>query len=94
MLILNNYLYAINLGDSRAIYSYDTGKYLYQITRDHKPNDEIERNRIEKNGGKVYYANKTVVNGVEVVLKEEQFGKGFTFPYRLYPCGLAVSFYL
>ena len=44
-------------------------------------------------GGKVYYANKTVVNGVEVTLKEEQFGKGFTFPYRLAPSGLAVSIY-
>jgi hypothetical protein len=44
-------------------------------------------------GGKVYYANKTVVNGVEVILKKEQFGKGFTFPYRLSPSGLAVSIY-
>ena len=90
-LIINNTVYAINLGDSRALYSRDGGNEFYQITRDHKPNDEIEKKRIEKNGGKVYYANKTVVNGVEVVLKEEQFGKGFTFPYRLYPSGLAVS---
>ena len=50
-----------------------------------------KKKRIEKNGGKVYYANKIVVNGVEVILKEEQFGKGFTFPYRLYPSGLGVS---
>ena len=92
-LLINNILYAINLGDSRALYSRDGGNEFYQITRDHKPNDEIEKKRIEKNGGKVYYANKTVVNGVEVVLKEEQFGKGFTFPYRLYPSGLAVSFF-
>ena len=34
------------------------------------------------------------MNGVEVTLKEEQFGPGFTFPYRLAPSGLAVSFYL
>ena len=94
MLILNNILYSINLGDSRALYSYDTGRCLLQITRDHKPNDEIEKSRIEKAGGKVYYANKTVVNGVEVTLKEEQFGPGFTFPYRLSPSGLAVSSYL
>ena len=93
-LIINNILYSINLGDSRALYSRDGGKEFYQITRDHKPNDEIERKRIEKYGGKVYYANKTVVNGVEVTLKEEDFGKGFTFPYRLLPSGLAVSFYL
>ena len=92
-LIIDNILYSINLGDSRALYSRDGGKEFYQITRDHKPNDDIERKRIEKFGGKVYYANKTVVNGVEVTLKEEDFGKGFTFPYRLLPSGLAVSFY-
>ena len=91
MLILNNYLYAINLGDSRALYSYDTGKYLYQITRDHKPNDEIEKRRIEKAGGKVFYANTVNRNGKEIELKEEDFGKGFTFPYRISPGKIAVS---
>jgi protein phosphatase 2C family protein 2/3 len=92
-LIINDICYAINLGDSRALYSKDSGKEFYQITRDHKPNDEKEKKRIEKMGGKVYYANKAMVNGVEVILKEEQFGKGFTFPYRLSPSGLAVSIY-
>ena len=93
-LIINDVVYAINLGDSRALYSYDGGKQYFQITRDHKPNDEKERSRIEKAGGKVYYANKTYINGKEVTLKEEQFGKGFTFPYRLEPSGLAVSFFI
>ena len=93
-LIINDILYAINLGDSRALYSRDGGKEYFQITRDHKPNDEKEKARIEKAGGKVFYANKTVVNGKEVTLKEEQFGKGFTFPYRLEPSGLAVSFFI
>ena len=92
-LIIDNTLYSINLGDSRALYSRDGGKEFYQITRDHKPNDEIEQKRITNAGGKVFYANKTVVNGVEITLKEEQFGKGFTFPYRLSPSGLAVSFF-
>ena len=93
-LIINDILYAINLGDSRALYSRDGGKEYFQISRDHKPNDEKEKARIEKAGGKVYYANKTVVNGKEVTWKEEQFGKGFTFPYRLDPSGLAVSFFI
>ena len=92
-LIIDNILYSINLGDSRALYSRDGGKELFQITRDHKPNDEIEKKRIEKYGGKVYYANKAMVNGIEVTLKEEQFGKGFKFPYRLAPSGLAVSLF-
>ena len=92
-LFIDNILYSINLGDSRALYSRSSGQEFFQITRDHKPNDEVEKKRIEKAGGKVYYANKAVVNGTEVTLKEEQFGKGFTFPYRLLPSGLAVSFY-
>ena len=90
-LIINNLLYAINLGDSRALYSRDGGKEFYQITRDHKPNDPKEKARIEKAGGQVYYANRVNVNGKEVILKEEQFGPGFKFPYRLLPGGLAVS---
>jgi hypothetical protein len=91
MLIINDILYAINLGDSRALYSYNTGKYLYQITRDHKPNDEVERKRIENAGGKVFYANTINRNGIEIELKEEQFGKGFSFPYRIKPGKIAVS---
>ena len=91
MLIINDILFAINLGDSRALYSYDTGKFLYQITRDHKPNDEVERKRIENAGGKVFYANTIHRNGKEIELKEEQFGKGFTFPYRILPGKIAVS---
>ena len=94
MLIINNLLYAINLGDSRALYSYDTGKYLYQISRDHKPNDEVEKNRIESVGGHVYYANKVKKHGKEVELKEENYGKGFTFPYRVIPGKIAVSLYI
>ena len=91
MLIIDNILYAINLGDSRALYSYNTGKCLLQITRDHKPNDEIEKKRIEKVGGSIYYANKVIRNGKEITLKEEDYGKDFTFPYRVSPGGLAVN---
>ena len=93
MLIMNDILYSISLGDSRALYSYDGGNYLYQITRDHKPNDEIEKARIEKAGGKVFYANKVNRNGREIELKEEQFGKGFSFPYRISPGKIAVSIF-
>ena len=91
MLIINDILYSINLGDSRALYSYDSGKCLLQITRDHKPNDDIEKKRIEKVGGKVYYANTITRNGIEIELKEEDFGEGFTFPYRISPGKIAVN---
>ena len=88
-LIINDVLYTINLGDSRALCSKNTGNEFIQLTRDHKPDDPKEKARIEKAGGKVYYANKVNVNGKIVELKEEDYG-GFKFPYRLSPSGLAV----
>lgn len=94
MLIINDILYAINLGDCRALMSTDTGTNLLQITRDHKPNDPIEKRRIEQYGAKVYYANKVNVNGKEVELKESDYGEGFKFPYRIAPGGIAVSIYI
>ena len=93
-LFMGNKLFSINLGDSRALYSRSGGQDYYEITRDHKPNDEIEKKRIESVGGQVYLANSAIVNGKEVVFNAEQFGKGFTFPYRLKPSGLAVSIFL
>ena len=45
---IGDILYAINLGDSRGLYSRDGGKEFYQLTRDHKPNDPKEKARIEK----------------------------------------------
>ena len=58
--------YIINLGDSRALYSYDGGKYLFQATRDQKPEDPRERKRIEKYGGEVYKADFAEVNGKKI----------------------------
>jgi hypothetical protein len=93
-LIINDILYAINLGDCRALFSTNSGEYLYQITRDHKPNDSIERRRIESSGAKVYYANKVNIEGKEVQLKESDYGEGFKFPYRISPGGISVSIYI
>ena len=94
MLIINDMLYAINLGDSRALMSTDSGENLYQITRDHKPNDDIEKRRIESSGAKVVYANTFNIDGREVVLKESDYGENFKFPYRVMPGGIAVSIFL
>ena len=94
ILIINDILYAINLGDSRALLSSDSGLTLRQITRDHKPEDPIEKNRIENAGARVYYANTVYVNGKKVVLNESDYGEGFKFPYRIIPGGMAVSFIL
>ena len=44
-------IYCANLGDSRALYSENGSKEVYQISYEHKPQNEIKR--IEKAGGSV-----------------------------------------
>ena len=34
--------------------SADGGKYTVELSRDHKPNDELEQKRITEAGGKIY----------------------------------------
>lgn len=47
-------IYVANVGDSRAILSANNGKKIYCLSKDHKPNDPIEKQRIIDNGGKIY----------------------------------------
>jgi protein phosphatase 2C family protein 2/3 len=54
VMIIDDMCYVANLGDSRALLSEDNGAKLTVITRDHKPNDEIELQRIESNGGYIF----------------------------------------
>lgn len=51
---LDNICYVVNVGDSRAILSIDSGKELKVLSNDHKPNDPSEKKRIIEGGGKVY----------------------------------------
>jgi len=46
--------YSVNVGDSRAILSYNSGKNVDPLSRDHKPSDVNEYNRIISSGGQVY----------------------------------------
>lgn len=52
----DNYLWVINLGDSRAV-MLDKNNNTIELSKDHKPNMKKERERIEKLGGKdkIYY---------------------------------------
>ena len=90
-LFINKTCYVINLGDSRALYSSDSGTQLYQITRDHKPEDEVEKQRIEKNGGKIYRDNLVNFGGVLYNLSNSNLVQGLKFPYRIFPGDLSVS---
>lgn len=53
-LFIDDVCYIINVGDSRSFMSAEGGKYTVALSRDHKPNDELEQARIEKAGGKIY----------------------------------------
>ena len=89
ILLINNICYTINLGDSRALYSYDSGKIFYQLSRDHKPNDPIEKERIYKAGGSIF---KTNIQQFGIEIKESDLG--IEIPYRIIPGRLAVSKYI
>ena len=91
-LIIDEWCYVAYLGDSRGIYSFDSGKQFFQVTRDHKPNDIIEKTRIEKSGGKIYKDTRLKVDGVKIRVNEKD-APGIKFPYRVSPGNLAVSLF-
>jgi serine/threonine protein phosphatase PrpC len=90
ILMIDETCYVTYLGDSRALYSFDSGKHLFQITRDQKPNDLIERMRIEKAGGRIYKDTRLKINGQKIHVKEESY-PGVNFPFRVHPGNLSVS---
>ena len=88
-LIIDDWCFVSFLGDSRGLYSFDGGKQLFQITRDHKPADMNERLRIEKAGGKIYKDTRLKINGLKVRVKEKDV-PGVKFPCRVSPGNLSV----
>ena len=91
-LIINEWCYISYLGDSRGLYSYDSGSQIFQITRDHKPDDSIERIRIEKAGGKIYKDTRLKVNGLKIKVNEKD-APGIKFPFRVSPGNLSVRLF-
>lgn len=59
MLIVGDFCYVANLGDSRAVLSAEAGAKVYSLTKDHKPSEESEKARILAAGGEVY---QTLIN--------------------------------
>lgn len=54
VLIVEQTCYVANVGDSRAIMSAEHGQKLFVLSRDHRPNEDLEKARITENGGKIY----------------------------------------
>jgi protein phosphatase 2C family protein 2/3 len=46
VMIIDDMIYVINVGDSRALMSIDSGNQIGVLSRDHKPDDELEKRRI------------------------------------------------
>jgi protein phosphatase 2C family protein 2/3 len=53
-LFVDKVVYIANVGDSRALMSADGGNYTIDLSRDHKPNDDLEQKRIVEAGGRIY----------------------------------------
>ena len=54
VMIIDEMAYVVNVGDSRCLMSLDAGSQIAVLSRDHKPDDEQERVRIQAAGGKIY----------------------------------------
>jgi len=54
VLIVGEVCYTANVGDSRAVLSSNGGQDVIALSRDHKPSDVDEYNRIIKAGGQIY----------------------------------------
>lgn len=79
ILIVSDVCYVANLGDSRAVMSGDNGKKVYPLSKDHKPGNLSEKQRIENSGGRVYQTWHTI---------DQQKFQG---PDRILPGRLSVS---
>ena len=85
LLIVNNFVYIGNVGDSRCLGSFKNGKLTKDITRDHKPNYPYEKERIIENGGTLYQTQTPLED-------DENFkNKILIGPYRVFPGKLSVS---
>jgi serine/threonine protein phosphatase PrpC len=51
--LIGGKFFCANVGDSRAIFVHGKGNDIVEMSRDHKPDDPLERERIRKSGGVV-----------------------------------------
>ena len=76
------YFNTVNLGDCRLVIVYKNGN-VKQITTDHKPDNFIEKNRINKLGGEIYNDSEGVTRIGDLSVSRA-FGDGDNAPYISY----------
>ena len=92
LLIIDNKIYIANVGDSRCIISMKNGLIRKDVTRDHKPNYPYEKERIVKNGGKIYQTQTLLNQNNNQNINESNNNNLILLgPYRVFPGSLSVS---
>ena len=86
-MIIDDMIYVINVGDSRAMMSIDAGAKIGVLSRDHKPDDELEKIRIQAAGGKIYRT-QTFAKAATHSGEKDLYVQG---PLRVFPGRLSVS---
>lgn len=84
---MDNVAYVANVGDSRCLMSINSGAQTAVLSRDHKPDCELERKRIQSSGGKVYRT-QTLAKPAATPDEKDQYVQG---PLRVFPGRLSVS---
>lgn len=84
VMIVGEFCYVANVGDSRAVLSANSGSRCIDLSRDHKPIDDHEFDRITRGGGKVYQTH---------IQNQKEGGGSQTIigPHRVFPGRLSVS---
>ena len=86
-MIIDDMAYVVNVGDSRCLMSLDAGSQIAVLSRDHKPDDEQERIRIQAAGGKIYRT-QTLAKAATSPDEKDLYVQG---PLRVFPGRLSVS---
>lgn len=81
VILIEDICYVANVGDSRALLSEECSSIVRQLSKDHRPDDESEKNRVQKAGGSVYITKYHDLN-----TNKEESG-----PARILPGKLSVS---
>ena len=84
-------LFLVNVGDSRAICRKSGSREVQQLTKDHRPDDQDEADRIIKNQGYIYRNSGAAGRLFARQLMPLFMPRRFKQPLRVFPSHLSVS---